>query len=67
MGEFVDGGLVDAGGFAQRRRVRFGEFGQACLQHPVVDAGEEHGVPQAAVGDPVTVGVRDAVDEAVLA
>jgi len=32
-----------------------------------VDAGEEHGVPQAGAGDLVAVGVRDAFDEAVLA
>ena len=32
-----------------------------------MDAGEEHGVAQAGAGDLVAVGVRDALDEAVLA
>jgi len=32
-----------------------------------VDAGEEHGVPQAGVGDLVAVGAGDALDQAVLA
>jgi hypothetical protein len=39
--------------------------GGAGSDEPVVDAGEEHGVVQAGVGDSVAVGVRDAFDEAV--
>ena len=55
------------GGFAQEGWFWSGEFGDAGLQDPVVDAGEEHGVAQAGRGDLVTVGVRDPFDEAVLA
>jgi hypothetical protein len=43
------------------------ELGEAGLQDTVVGAGEEHGVAQPGVGDLVAVGVRDALDEAVLA
>ena len=54
--------------FAQGCWVRSGEFGESFLQDPVMDAGEEHGVAQAgAVVHLVAVGVRDALDEAVLA
>ncbi len=67
LGEVVDGGLVDSGCFAQGGRVRAGEFGESGSQDAVVDAGEEHGVAQAGGGDLVAVGVRDALDEAVLA
>ena len=42
-------------------------MGGAGSDESVVDAGEEHGVVQAGVGDPVAVGVGDAFDQAVQA
>ena len=48
-----------------RGRVRL--FGEAGSQDPVVGAGEEDGVAQASDDDLVAAGVRDALDEAVLA
>jgi DNA-binding CsgD family transcriptional regulator len=67
LGEVIDGCLVEGGGFAQGCRVRSGEFGEPGAQDLVVDAGEEHGVPEAGAGDLVAVGVRDTFDEAVFA
>ena len=67
LGEVVDGGLVGAGGFAQGCRVRSGELGEPGAQDPVMDADEEHGVPESGAGDLVAAGVRDALDEVVLA
>jgi len=52
--------------FAQGCWVRAGELGEPGSQDPVMDAGEEHGVSQAGAGDLIAVGVRDALDEAVL-
>jgi hypothetical protein len=43
------------------------QVGQAGVQHPVVDAREQHGVVQAGVGDLVAVGVWDALDQCVFA
>ena len=67
MDEVVEGGLVGVVGLAERGWGWVIQFGQAGPQQPVVEAGEEHRVAQAGVGDLVAVGVRDAVDEAVLA
>ena len=47
LGQVIDRGLADPGGFAHRRWVWSGEFGEAGAQDPVVGAGEEHGVAQA--------------------
>jgi hypothetical protein len=58
LGEDIDGCLVEGGGFAQGCRVRSGEFGEPGAQDPVVDAGEEHGVPESGAGDLVALGVR---------
>jgi hypothetical protein len=45
--------------------VGVGELGQAGLQEPGVDVGEEHGVIAAGGGEPVAVGAGDAGDQAV--
>jgi hypothetical protein len=53
--------------FAQGCAVRSGELGEPGAQDPVVDAGEEHGMPKSGAGDLIAVGVRDALDKAALA
>lgn len=58
--EVVHGGLVGAGGFAQRRWVRFGEFGKSAAEHPVMGASEKHRVAQSGASDLAAVGARDA-------
>ena len=67
MGEVADGGLVGPVGSAQCCGGGGAELGEAGLKDPAVDAGEEHGVAQAGVGDLVAVGAGDTLDQAVLA
>jgi hypothetical protein len=67
-GEVVDGVAVGAVGGAQRcgdRRGLAGEFTESGTQEAGVQAGEEQGVAEPGVGDPVTVCVRESLDEPV--
>jgi hypothetical protein len=68
-GKVVDGTGVSAGGGCQAAVADRGpgEAGQPAAQEPVVQAGEEQGLRDAGAGDLVAEGVRDALDEPVLA
>jgi hypothetical protein len=64
-GEVVERGLVCVGGCPQRwGGDLIGEPGRAGGEESVVDGGQVHRGVQAVVGDLVSVGVRDAGDEA---
>ncbi len=68
LGEGIEGFLVCGGGAAQV--VVLGALGQACQaggQEPVMDPGQEHGGVQAGVGQLVSMGVRETLDQAVQA
>jgi len=68
VGEFVEGGLVGAGGRAQLRWPGWAwvdEFGQRGSQEVVVGVGEEQRVLQSGVGDLVSAGAGDAGDQPV--
>jgi len=57
----------DPDGLAQRRRVRFGDFGQSGAQHPAADTGGGYGVESGVVGDVTAPGVGEEFDEPVVA
>ena len=68
LGELIEGALVVAGGDTQcawRGRRGVGELGQAWLEQAGLEVGDEHGVVQSGVGDPVAVAAGDAGDQAV--
>jgi len=67
VGESVDDVLIVAGGGADRCGELGVQFGQAGRQEPVVDDGQEHRIGQTVVGDPVTVAVRNLLDQAMSA
>lgn len=67
-GELVECALVVACGGAQGAGcgwVGIGELGQAGLKQSGVQVGDQHGVVQPGVADPVAVGLGDACDQAV--
>ena len=63
MPELVDGGLELTHGWAERRW-NVGERGAANLEEPMVERVVEERHAQTGAGDGVSVGPRDALDEA---
>ncbi len=57
----------DLDGLAQRRRARFGDFGQSGAQHPAADTGESYGEAAAVAGDVAAPRVGEEFDEPVVA
>src|SRR5260221_8955762 len=65
--EVIDRGFVGACGGAERGvcgRAGAGDLGQARDEEPLAEPGEEKGVADPAGGDGVSVGERDALDDA---
>ena len=68
LGEFVEGGLVGAGGVVQLGFswwARVADLGESGAEQVVVGVGEQQRVLQPGVGDGVAAGAGDAFDEAV--
>src|SRR6266516_388911 len=69
-GEVIDRGFVGACGGAEpgvRGRAGAGDLGHAGDEEPLAQPGEEEGLADAAGGDLIPVGARDALDDAVRA